>query len=161
MNSIKKCFASVLAIILVFSFFPFPQAQASEISTSTPTTIEEDLGNGITAVSTIEILPDLARNSTKRAISTSNFYNNGVWIGTVSLQATFSYNSITAGVVRTDYSTNLASGWSYKNHKITTTTVSSSNGGTATLTATLKKFPLNVAVRLSLHCSPDGTITRG
>lgn len=105
--------------------------------------------------------PEDLANSFKRAISTSNFYNNGVWIGTVSLQATFSYNSITAGVVSTDYSTNLASGWSYKNHKITTTTVSSSNGGTATLTATLKKFPLNVAVRLSLHCSPDGTITRG
>lgn len=46
-------------------------------------------------------------------------------------------------------------------YTITTTTVSSSNGGTATLTAILKDFPLNVPVRLSLHCSPDGTITRG
>ena len=54
-----------------------------------------------------------------------------------------------------------ASGWSYTNHKITTTNVSSSSGGTATLTATLKDFPINVPVRLSLHCAPNGAITRG
>lgn len=41
------------------------------------------------------------------------------------------------------------------------TNVSSSSGGTATLTATLKDFPINVPVRLSLHCAPNGAITRG
>lgn len=70
-------------------------------------------------------------------------------------------NGITAGVTGTEYSKSLASGWSYTNHKITTTNVSSSSGGTATLTATLKDFPINVPVRLSLHCAPNGAITRG
>ena len=84
----------------------------------------------------------------------------GNWIATVSLKAFFTYNHITAGVTGTEYAKSLASGWSYTNHKITTTTVSSSNGGTATLTATLKDFPIKVPVRLSLHCSPDGVITR-
>lgn len=46
-------------------------------------------------------------------------------------------------------------------HKITATNVSSSSGGTATLTATLKDFPINVPVRLSLHCAPNGTISKG
>ena len=84
-----------------------------------------------------------------------------VCIAAVSLKAYFTYNGITAGVTGTEYAKSLASGWSYTNHKITTTNVSSSSGGTATLTATLKNFPLNVAVRLSLHCSPNGTITKG
>ena len=30
-----------------------------------------------------------------------------------------------------------------------------------TLTATLKDFPINVPVRLSLHCAPNGTISKG
>lgn len=110
---------------------------------------------------TIEIFPGVTRNSSTSAVTTSNYKNNGVWIATVALKAYFTYNGITAGVTGTEYSKSLASGWSYTNHKITATNVSSSSGGTATLTATLKDFPINVPVRLSLHCAPNGTISKG
>ena len=162
MNSARKmCFAG-LALVLLFSLFPFSQAHAASIDNGQETlSYVEDLGNGITVETTIEVLPSFARNYSTSAIAVSNYKNNGNWIATVSLKAYFTYNHITAGVTGTEYSKSLASGWCYTNHKITTTTVSSSNGGTATLTANLKDFPLNVAVRLSLHCSPDGYITKG
>lgn len=109
----------------------------------------------------ITVYPEMSRNSSKSAISSSEFTRDGAWIATVTLKAYFTYNGITAGVTGTEYTKSLASGWSYTNHKITTTNVSSSSGGTATLTATLKDFPINVPVRLSLHCAPNGAITRG
>ena len=157
MNPAKKICSTIVALVLVFCAMPFSQAQAA----NDPETLfyVEDLGNGITVETTITIYPGVTRNQSTSAISSSEFKNNGVWIATVSLKAYFTYNGITAGV--TEYSKSLASGWSYTNHKITTTNVSSSSGGTATLTATLKDFPINVPVRLSLHCAPNGAITRG
>ena len=158
MNCTKKVCSIFLAIALLIVVFPVTQAQASDMQDTT--TFVEDLGNGITVETTITVYPGLTRNYSKSAVSVSEFKNNGTWIATVSLKAFFTYNHITAGVTGAEYAKSLASGWSYTNHKITTTTVSSSNGGTATLTATLKDFPIKVPVRLSLHCSPDGVITR-
>ena len=160
MISTKKVFSTVLALVLVFCAFPFSQAQAVE-ETSEPIVIIEDLGDGIVVKTTITVYPEMSRNSSKSAISSSEFTRDGAWIATVTLKAYFTYNGITAGVTGTEYTKSLASGWSYTNHKITTTNVSSSSGGTATLTATLKDFPINVPVRLSLHCAPNGAITRG
>ncbi len=159
MNPAKKICSTIVALVLVFCAMPFSQAQAA----NDPETLfyVEDLGNGITVETTITIYPGVPRNQSTSAISSSECKNNGVWIATVSLKAYFTYNGITAGVTGTEYSKSLASGWSYTNHKITTTNVSSSSGGTATLTATLKDFPINVPVRLSLHCAPNGAITRG
>lgn len=159
MNPAKKICSTIVALVLVFCAMTFSQAQAA----NDPETLfyVEDLGNGITVETTITIYPGVTRNQSTSAISSSEFKNNGVWIATVSLKAYFTYNGITAGVTGTEYSKSLASGWSYTNHKITTTNVSSSSGGTATLTATLKDFPINVPVRLSLHCAPNGAITRG
>ena len=143
MNPAKKICSTIVALVLVFCAMPFSQAQAA----NDPETLfyVEDLGNGITVETTITIYPGVTRNQSTSAISSSEFKNNG----------------ITAGVTGTEYSKSLASGWSYTNHKITTTNVSSSSGGTATLTATLKDFPINVPVRLSLHCASNGAITRG
>ena len=156
MSCVKRMCFCVLAAALLIVAFPLPKAQAADNQNTI--SYVEDLGNGITVET---VYPGLTRNYSTSAVSVSQFKNNGVWIATVSLIAFFTYNHITAGVTGTEYAKSLASGWSYTNHKITTTTVSSSNGGTATLTAILKDFPLNVPVRLSLHCSPDGTITRG
>lgn len=147
-------------MMMIFLAFPFSQAQAVE-ETSEPIVIIEDLGDGIVVKTTITVYPEMSRNSSKSAISSSEFTRDGAWIATVTLKAYFTYNGITAGVTGTEYTKSLASGWSYTNHKITTTNVSSSSGGTATLTATLKDFPINVPVRLSLHCAPNGAITRG
>ena len=157
MSFLKKFLSSALILSLILCACPIAYAA------DTPEEIVyvEDLGNDVTVKTTITVYPKVTRDKYTTAISTSDFTRGGKWIATVSLQATFMYNSIVAGVTGTTYSKSLASGWSYTNHKITTTTVSSSNGGTATLTATLKDFPVNVPVRLSLHCSPHGTVTRG
>ena len=141
MNPAKKMLSVTLALVMFLCVLPISHAQAA--TSSETMYFVEDLGNGITVETTIEVLPTTSRDSSKSAISTSNFKNNGVWIATVSLKAYFTYNGITAGVTGTEYAKSLASGWSYTNHKITTTNVSSSSGGTATLTATLKNFPLN------------------
>lgn len=159
MSSIKKVCSIVLAFIIVVFICPIPHALAAD--TSETMYFVEDLGNGIMVETTIEITPSISRDTATSAVSTSRFTNNGEWIATVALKAFFKYNGMTAGVTGTEYAKELASGWSYTNHNITTTTLSTSSGGTATLTATLKKFPVNVPVRLSLHCAPDGTITRG
>lgn len=155
----KKICSTILALVLICCVLPLPQAHATDASETL--FFVEDLGNGITVETTIEIFPGVTRNSSTSAVTTSNYKNNGVWIATVALKAYFTYNGITAGVTGTEYSKSLASGWSYTNHKITATNVSSSSGGTATLTATLKDFPINVPVRLSLHCAPNGTISKG
>lgn len=158
MRPAKKIGSTILAFILVLSVFPFTYAQAADDPETTY--IVEDLGDGITVETTIEVYPPTARNNSTSALSVSNYKSNGVWIGTVSLKVFFTYNGMTAGVTGTEYATSLASGWSYTNHKITQTTLSTSDGGTAVLTAKLRKVLISVDVRLGLHCAPDGTITR-
>ena len=153
------CAVAVVIGLSTFALYTSNRQTDSHITEESFIIVEDE--NVFPVETTIEVLPSFARNYSTSAIAVSNYKNNGNWIATVSLKAYFTYNHITAGVTGTEYSKSLASGWSYTNHKITTTTVSSSNGGTATLTANLKDFPLNVAVRLSLHCSPDGYITKG
>lgn len=157
MNSITKIVSTTLAVVLIICAMPFQAQAATEPETIVYT---EDLGDGITVETTIEMCPNLARYTYTSAITTSNFKNNGVWFATVSFKVYFKYNGITAGVTNTEYAVDVADGWSYTDHKITTTTLSTSSGGTATLTGTLKDFPLSVAVRLSLHCTPAGIISR-
>ena len=90
MNSARKmCFAG-LALVLLFSLFPFSQAHAASIDNGQETlSYVEDLGNGITVETTIEVLPSFARNYSTSAIAVSNYKNNGNWIATVSLKAYF------------------------------------------------------------------------
>lgn len=159
MSAIKRTLSVVLTFVLLLGVLSVPAAYAA--SEPETTVYVEDLGDGIVVKTTIAVYPGVGRNFSKSAISHSDFTREDVWIGSVTLKAFFTYNGMTAGVTGTEYAKSTASGWSYTNHKITTTTLSTSSGGTATLTATLKNFPVNVPVRLSLHCAPDGTITRG
>lgn len=159
MNVSKRICSLLLSVVLICCVAPLPRASAADAQETLH--YVEDLGDGIVMETTITVYPSMTRDSSISAASSSNFTNNGKWIATVTLTASFTYNGMTAGVKSTDYAKLLASGWSYTNHKITTTTLSTSSGGTATLTATLKDFPINVPIRLSLHCDPDGTISRG
>lgn len=158
MKSAKKICSLLLSIVFIFCALPIPRANAADEQETF--TYVEDYGNGIQAETTVTIYPPTARNNSTSAASSSNFTNNGKWIATVTLKAYFTYNGMTAGVTGTEYAKLLASGWSYTNHKITTTTLSTSDGGTAVLTAILKDPPINIPIRLGLHCAPDGTITR-
>ena len=157
MHSGRKACSILLSVILVFGVILVPHAYAAD-DTETLYYVE-DLGDGVIVETTVTIYPSLARDSTKRAMASSNYSRSGSWIATVTLETVFKYNGITAGVVSTDYAKLLASGWSYNNHKITTTNLSTSSGATATLSATLKKLLVNVPITISLHCDPYGNIT--
>lgn len=113
-------------------------------------------GNGFTVESTIviehEILP-LSAMSTKTATKKDVYKYNGTEIATVSITASFGYDGSASWVNSTSVSKNISSGWTYSNENITT------SGGTATVTATLKKFPYNVSVYTYISCSPNGVIS--
>lgn len=157
MSLAKRTFSIML--VLVLSVCAFPSSWAYAADEPETIVITEDLGDDVTVTTTIEVYRNISRNTSTSAIASSDFTRSGKWIATVTLKAYFTYNGMTAGVTSTEYARSLASGWSYTNHKITTTTLSTSSGGTATLTATLKNFPVNVPVNISLHCAPNGKIT--
>ena len=157
---VHRIFAIALALLLVFCVSSTPFALAAEVDSGvTQETHVEDLGNGIVVTTTYFTYPSTARYTNKTAGLKSDFTANGKWIATITLTGNFKYNGITAGVNSASYTKSLASGWSYTNHSITKSTVSSSNGGTVHLTANLKDFPLVVPVDMTIHCSPKGVIT--
>lgn len=157
--TLSKSFVTILVFALMFTLVLAPCAYAVEPSETTTTTVT-DLGDGLTVTSTVTIIDPLTRDSSRRVVNKNDYDLNGTWIGTVTLTTVFTYNGITAGVTSATYSQSLASGWSYTNHNLTTTTVSSSSGGKATLTANLRKNIIaNVPVNMFTHCAPDGTIT--
>ena len=155
---VKKCSAMVLAILFIFCCCPLPSAFAADTDTYEETFVK-DLGNGIIMTSTLTVSPSYARYSNKSGVLKSDFTANGTWIATVTLTGNFKYNGMVAGVVSSSYTKSLASGWTYSNHNISETDVSSSSGGTIHLTANLRKFPLVVPVDMTMHCSPSGVIT--
>ncbi len=156
--AVPKFFAAILVFTLMFTSILAPCAYAAE--TSETTTTVTDLGDGLTVTSTVTVIDSPTRDSSKQVVNKNDYDLNGVWVATVTLTTVFTYNGMTAGVTSATYSKSLASGWSYTNHNLTTTTLSTSSGGKATLTANLRKNIIaNVPVKMFTHCSPNGTIT--
>lgn len=153
----KRTVSVILTLILIICVVPVSQAYATEPVDTIVVT--KDLGDDVTVTTTIEVYPSMSRNTSTSAIASSEFTRGDEWIATITLKAYFTYNGMTAGVTDTEYAKVIASGWSYTNHKITTTNLSTSDGGTATLTGKLKKGLIGIPVDISLHCSPKGIIT--
>ena len=151
-NITKKIFMPILALLLAAAILPLPRTFAADTSEST---YVEDLGNGITVESVLVVEPSLARSSSKSASLVSTFKNNGVQIAVITLNANFVYDGSTSRATYASYSKDISSGWTYTDHSLTR------SGGTAKLTATLKKFPFNVPVDMHISCSPSGVITKG
>lgn len=147
----KQCFVLILALLLAMSLLPVPRGFAADVSENT---YVEDLGNGITVESVLVVEPSLARSSSKSASLVSTFKNNGVQIAVITLNADFVYDGSTSRATYASYSKDISSGWTYTDHSLTR------SGGTATLTATLKKFLINVPVDMHISCSPSGVITK-
>ncbi|MCD8374266.1 MAG: hypothetical protein LUC20_04095 [Oscillospiraceae bacterium] len=117
----------------------------------------ELMDNGIT-VETYTVIHDslLSQNDTyaQSVTRTKNYKYNGEEIATVSLTVNFGYDGSSSWVNSTSVSKTVASGWTYSGQSIST------SGGTAHLTATLKKALITtVDVDILLSCSPTGTIT--
>ncbi len=151
--ALKLCSLIVACFFIVF-LFPVPQVHAAETADTVEKYTIEDLGNGFTAETTFIIHGSDSRSSSTSATLVRTFKQDGSWIATVTFNASFGYNGISSGVLSTDSSVSLKDGWSYTDQKIT------KSGGTATLTANLKKFPLVVPVDMNIHCTPDGKLSK-
>lgn len=148
----KKIFVPILALLLAAAILPVPRSFAADVAENT---YVEDLGNGLTVESVLVVQPNMARSSSKSASLISTFKSNGVQIAVITLNANFVYDGSTSRATYASYSKDISSGWTYTDHSLTR------SGGTATLTATLKKFPLVVPVDMHISCSPSGVITKG
>ncbi len=110
----------------------------------------EDLGNGITAVTTIT---QTVTRSTTSTTKTKDYYSNGQHIGRAVLYGSFSYNGATSQATGASGTGAGANGWSYGGQN----TWTSGNG--AYLSASLSKGGTNVPVSISLHCDANGNVS--
>lgn len=147
----KKTISMLTALVLVLSLSLAPSCFAYERADTTVM----DLGDGTTVETTTTIYDSDLRDSTKKAERTMTYKNNGVRIGSVTLTVTFGYDGSSAWVVSASGSSDMESGWSYKNQSI------SKSGGTAKLTADIKNTSIGgvVPVDISLTCSKSGSIS--
>lgn len=115
------------------------------------------LENGVTVESTIVVHNETSvfgRAQTKHASKSDVYKYNGSIIATVVLDVYFGYNGSTSWVNSSSSSHTVSPGWKYSGENI------AHSGGTATLTATLKKtLIMTVDVYTTLSCSPSGTIS--
>lgn len=139
--SLLLCFLLAAAIAVPC----FAQEHTQVIATYT-----EDLGNGITAVTTIT---QTVTRSTISRTKASNYYSSGQYIGQAALSATFSYNGSTAQATGASGTGSGANGWNYGGQNTWT------SGSSAHLSATLSKGGTRVPVSLSLTCSPSGSVS--
>lgn len=147
----KSLLTMMLALTLIVSLFTTPCGAAVNVESSTEI---EDLGNGITMETVLTVQSDSARSSTKSASLTRTYKNNGTQIAVITLNANFVYDGTTSRATYASYSKNISSGWTYANHSLTR------SGGTAKLTANLKKTLINVPVSMSITCSPSGVVSK-
>lgn len=150
----KRTITTFFAVIMVVALFS-PISQANYVPEENDVTVT-DLGNGFTVEGKIILEKDissLSLMSTKLATKKDVYKINGTEIATVSITASFGYDGSTSWVNRASVSKSVSSGWTYSDENITT------SGGTATVTATLKKFPYNVNVYTYISCSADGDIS--
>lgn len=118
--------------------------QAVEVEKFGDTTVETIL----TVYNTISI------NSARTVSKTKNYYSGSTLIATVTLNATFGYDGITAWVKSSSSSHTTFNGWNYSGETITPL------GNSVSLSALLSKFPYaSIPVDISLTCSPTGTVS--
>lgn len=123
----------------------FAQEHTQVIATYT-----EDLGNGITAVTTIT---QTVTRSTISRTKASNYYSSGQYIGQAALSASFSYNGSTAQATGASGAGSGSNGWSYGGQNTWT------SGNSAYLSASLSKGGASVPVSISLSCDAHGNVS--
>ena len=144
----KKFITMVCIAVMVFALaLPcFAENDTKIISTYT-----ENLGNGISAVVTIEETTVQGR-SAKTYSKSENYYSGGTYIGRAVLTATFSYNGLTSSATGASGSGIGSNGWSYGGQSTWT------SGKSAYLSATLSNGGTNIGVSISLICDANGNV---
>lgn len=147
----KKVFSLVFAFMIVMS----GSISALAVNQSQTSVMNEDWGNGITAVVTTTVddssTATRAEWTPKTVHRTWTIYKSDVEIGSVTLNVIFSYNGTSSKVAAYSSSHTTASGWSYGNESISVSggkcTISGKFTGSGSLTFTK-----------SVSCSPTGVI---
>lgn len=152
----KKRIITLFIAVLLVAMVPALAVQAVYIPDKVTTTVT-DLGNGITVESTIfveEEFTPFSLMSTIKATKQDVYKCSGSQIATVSITASFGYDGSSSWVNSASVTKSVSSGWTYSNESITT------SGGTATVTALLKKTGImTINVDTYISCSPDGEIS--
>lgn len=152
----KKSVIAMCLVVFTIGIMLAPAAQATFTPGEITTTVME-LGRGITVKSTVTICESISAYSTmasKTAKKTDIYERNGTEIATVIITASFGYDGTTSWVNSASVSKSVSSGWTYTNENLTT------SGGTATVTALLKKTGIEtVDVYTYISCSHNGDIS--
>lgn len=145
----KKVF-SLLAAITVAVCLNVSVLAAEPKGVQTRTVSVETLENGITIVDTVTV-NSVVQRSGIGAQRTVDCYNGNVRVGSVTLNANFTYDGITAHATNASSSHWVASGWSYSGESVYT------SGATAYLSATISGST-TIPVDITLTCDPYGNI---
>lgn len=147
---ITLCLMALMGVTMLV-----PPTQAVYIPEKVITVV--DLGNGVTVESILTVHESLAAFSTmatKTATKKDVYRVGGQEVATISLTASFSYDGSTSWVNSASVTKSIASGWTYSNENLTT------SGGTATVTAILKKSGITTTnIYTYISCSPNGAIS--
>lgn len=151
----KRRIITICLMALMMVTIPVPAAQAEYMAEEIAAAV--DLGNGVTVESTItvhETISAFSATATKSATKQDVYKVGGKVVATISLTASFGYDGSTSWVNSASVTKDIASGWTYSNENLTT------SGGTATVTATLKKSGVTTTnIYTYISCSPDGEIS--
>lgn len=152
----KKLITILTTFSLIFNLPIIANASNSCITNtnqSSKNTEIIDLGDEITVEYEITESIPMARASTKTAVKTATFKENGKVIATIKLTATFSYTGSSATCTSASSSYSMTSSWSYQNR---TTTRS---GNTATTSAKLINGRVYANASVTLTCSKTGVLS--
>lgn len=150
--SLKKRASLALVFVLLLCAMTVPSG-AVESAYQKNEIIETEFGL-IEVETVLTVHKSLIRSNTKSADYKQTIKFSGDVIAEVTLFATFGYDGKTAWVISASGSHTTYDGWSYGSERIT------KSGGNAKLTATLSHSQYrNIAVNISLTCSPTGEIS--
>ena len=142
-------FVTVLFCLIFTMALPVGATAETVCETSTVTYVDGDF-----EIEETLTVYSAARSNSRRASKSQAVKHNGVVVADVTLDATFGYDGSSAWVISASGSHTAYSGWSYGSEKV------SKPSSTATLTATVSKVGYrNIAVNISLTCSPSGSIS--
>lgn len=148
-NHMKKKILTMICVTVMVFALALPCF--AESSTKIISTYTENLGNGISAVVTIEETTVQGRTA-KTYSKSENYYSGGTYIGRAVLIATFSYNGLTSSATGASGSGIGSNGWSYGGQSTWT------SGKSAYLSAALSNGGTNIGVSISLSCDANGNV---
>lgn len=152
MKQLKRFVALCLCLTL-FAGLCIP-AQATDVTPTTVTQTEIDLGNGWTATDVLTV-DTQTRASTRYASRLRTFYFLNSVIAKIEITAQFRYNGSTVSVnTKSVTQKSTYDGWKFNQKSFT------SSGGTVRLKGTLTKNILGkVTVDMTLTCDKNGNIS--